>query len=224
LSCSNSNREGSNLTDISSNRDSVISNSDTNGISINATYPFGCADLTKINYPKKWDADLEHYGQLKKPAGKEYENIYQCFQTINTTKVIVTPTTRKIEHLIIGDNFKNNQPNLILQTSADSCRFRLPNVGIYECYYSYRQDANSLALYGNLLLLDPKTKNGKILNVYFQGYGESYVVFRYFVIDKNVINIYEGYCCDDGCSLDFKFKIAINQDNILIEPITNLNE
>lgn len=44
---------------------------------------------------------------------------------------------------------------------------------------------------------------------------------RYFVIDNGEINIYEGYCYDDGCSLEHKFKIAFNEGNIRIAPITN---
>ena len=82
----------------------------------------------------------------------------------------------------------------------------MPNIGIYECYYSYER-------YGNLLLLDPKTKNGKLLNIYADDIGgDSHTILRYFFIDKNVINIYEGSCYDDGCNLDEKFKIIINQD------------
>jgi len=46
-----------------------------------------------------------------------------------------------------------------MQISTDSCRYRLTNMGIYECYYSNSR-------YGNLLLLDPKTNKGKLLNIY----------------------------------------------------------
>ena len=107
----------------------------------------------------------------------------------------------------INDIFKNtNNLDTVMQISIDNCRYRLPNIGIYECYYSYQR-------YGNLILLDPKTNEGKLLNIYANDLGgDSHTTLRYFYIDKNEIHIFEGICYDDGCSLDEKIKIIINQD------------
>lgn len=165
LFCANANRNKVKLSVKSTTKDTILSIVTINN-SINAEFPFGCVDLKKIKYPKKWEGDLLHYAQLKKPAGNEFENIEHCHRIINRSRIIASPTTSKIEHVTIGDDFKNTQPNIQLLASGDSCRFRLPNIGIFECYYSFQQDTKSNGLYGNLLLLDPKKKNGKILNVY----------------------------------------------------------
>jgi hypothetical protein len=61
------------------------------------------------------------------------------------------------------------------------------------------------------MLLDPKTNNGKLLNIYANDLGgDSHTILRYFFIDKNTINIYEAYYYDDGCSMDETFKIVVN--------------
>lgn len=217
-SCSNPSAGNSNFIDTTSTKDNLISQTDTPKIQINSSFPFGCADLTKYKYPKRWEGDLENYGQLKQPKGKEFDDIGQCFELINSSKTIGSPTLKHLELLKIGDNFKNTlYLDTLLQKSTDSCRYRLPNIGIYECYYSYQQDTkpNSFGMYGNLLLLDPTNKQGKLVNVYFQGSGEQHLFYRYFFINNNVISIYEGYCYDDGCSLDEKFKITISQNGEL---------
>ena len=206
-SCSNRTDDNSISTDSSTTKDNLISQTDTSRIQINANFPFGCADLTKFKYPKKWEGDLENYGHLKIPNGQEFEDIGKCFNNINSAKTIKSPKPQKVELLEIGDIFKYaNNMDTSMQISIDSCRYRLPNIGIYECYYSYQR-------YGNLILLDPKTNEGKLLNIYADDLGgDSHTILRYFYIDKNEIRIYEATCYDDGCSLNEKYKIIINSD------------
>ncbi|MCC7301141.1 MAG: hypothetical protein IT233_00720 [Bacteroidia bacterium] len=204
LSCSDS---------TNSSKEDVVEEIDLNAIQINATLPFGCINLTKLKYPMEWTSDLKNYGQLKNP--EELDSIGKCFYKINSSKVINSPVVKKSELLLIGDFLEQSHfLDTILQNSIDSCRFRLPNIGIYECYYSFQRDVkiSSFGSYGNLLLLDPKTKTGKLLNIYFEGSGDSNVMSRYFFIDKDTIIIYEGRCYDDGCDLDEKYKINIAHD------------
>jgi len=206
LSCSyktdNSNSSGQNVT-----KESLITQTNTSEIKINTTLPFGCLNLTKYKYPKHWDGDLENYGQLKQPKGQEFEDIGKCFDAINSAKTIKSPRPQRLELLEIGGIFKNaNNLDTLMQISIDSCRYRLPNIGNYECYYSYQ-------LYGNLILLDPETNEGKLLNIYADDLGgDSHTILRYFYIDKNEISIYEAAYYDDGCGLDEKHKIIINSD------------
>lgn len=209
-SCSDRTAELLNSADTSATKGILIAPLDTGKIKINANFPFGCAELTKFKYPKHWEGDLEYYGQLKKPGGKEFDDIGQCFAAINLAKTIEPPQVQSLQVLKIGNNYKGAYNiDSLLQKSIDSCKYRLPNIGIYECYYSYDR-------YGNFLLLDPKTKKGKLLNIYNNDIGgDSHTILRYFFIDKNVINIYEGSCYDDGCNLDEKFKIIINKEGEL---------
>jgi hypothetical protein len=168
--------------------------------------------LIKYKYPRYWRGHTEG---LLQPNGKEFEDIAQCFIKINTGKTIGSPKPKTIDLLTIGDNFKNSYNlDTVLQKATDSCRYRLPNIANYECYYSFQQNTkpDSFGLYGNLLLLEPKTKEGKLLNIYSQLSGDAHIDIRYFFIEKNVIRIYEGACYDDGCYLDEKCKISINQD------------
>lgn len=205
LSCSFHTSGNSNLVELSNPKDELISQIDSNKIEINANFPFGCVELIKFKYPKHWEGDLENYGHHKKNKLHEFENIEQCFKAINLAKTIQSPKPQNIELIDIGHNFKNAfNLDTILQRSIDSCKYRLPNIGIYECYYSY-------AHYGNLLLLDPKTNIGKLLNIYANDLGgETLTVMRYFYLDKNEIRIYEANYYDDGCTLNEIFKIIVN--------------
>jgi hypothetical protein len=192
-------------------KNNLISQTDTNRIQINANFPFGCNDLTKFIYPKYWEGDIENYGHLKEPNNQDFDNIEQCFNEINLAKTIAPPRPESFDLIEIGDNFKNaNNLDTSMQKSIDSCRYRLPNIGIYECYYSY-------AHYGNLLLLDTNTNRGKLLNIYANDLGDdAQTNLRYFYIEKNVINIYEAYYYDDGCSLHEAFKIVVKTDGEII--------
>jgi hypothetical protein len=183
---------------------------DTGKISINAEFPFGYTPLTQFVYPKHWEGDLENYGHLKMPKGQEFEQIDQWYYKLHQTKTIAAPQPQSIEVLEIGDNFKiANNVNPSAQKSIDSCRYRLPNMGIYECYYSYSR-------YGNLLLFDPKTNSGKLLNLYANDLGgDSETILRFFYIDKNTITIYEAYYCDDGCTLFESFKISVELEGAI---------
>jgi len=220
LACSNTSKDSQILSESTLIKENILNQIDSGNIKINGVFPFGCINLTKLKYPKHWEGDLENYGQLKKPNAKEFEDFGDCFKSINSIKTISPPKVENLEYLKIGDNFKDIYPlDTMLQKSIDSCRYHLPNIGIYECYYTYQQATkpNSFEIYGNLLLVDPKSRNGKLLNIYFEGSGDQHTEFRYFFIDKDTINIFEGSCYDDGCSLDQTSKIIINQDKIKIQ-------
>jgi hypothetical protein len=206
-SCTHQSSQHSNTTDTFENFSSLNLQSDTASIPLNINFPFGCTELTKLKYPEHWEGDLNHYGHLKKPGGQEFEDIKNCFMAINAAKTISAPSTKKLTLLKLGELFENaNNLDTAMQLSIDSCRYRLPNLGNYECYYCYQR-------YGNLLLLEPKTMEGKVLNIYADDLGgDSHTNLRYFYIDKNGIRIFEAAWYDDGCFLDEKFKISIDSD------------
>lgn len=192
-----------------------VTSVDSTPIQINTTFPFGCANLTKLKYPKVWEGEGD--GTLKQPQGKEFDKIDECFRKINSAKTIKLPEILKLEHLKIGKNPPDiSHYDTIVQRSFDSCRYRLPDVGIYNCYYSYRHARNRFGLYGNILFFDPKTKIGKTLNIYHENGGVDWVNLRYFYMDMNVIKIYEGSCSADDCSLVEAYTITINQDGKII--------
>ena len=184
---------------------------DSSKIEFNTKFPFGCIQLKELKYPKTWESKDGTDGILKQPEGKEFEEIGKSFQSINLTKTISQPKVKELQVVKIGDDFKDSWSlNYLLQKSIENCKYHLPSIGIYECYYSFVEDTEKYGAYGNLLLVDSKTKISKVLTIYFEGSGDSSTLYRYFLIDKNVINIYEGSCYDDGCNLDKKFEITIN--------------
>lgn len=202
-------QDNSNLADTLSviNNTSLI---DPTKTEINSAFPFGCSDLRKYKYPKHWKG---HEEGLEQPLGKEFEDIGQCFQKINSSKSLGYLKVITLEIVKIGDDYKEYGFDTLSIKAIDSCLYHLPKIGIYECYYFYGQTkVKSLGDYGNLLLLDPMTRNGKLLNIYFEYGGDQHVNFRYFIIDNETINLYEGSCYDDGCGLSETFRISINQD------------
>jgi hypothetical protein len=117
-SCSNQITDNLISTDSLKTKDNLITQADTAKIHTNANFSFGCADLTKFKYPKHWKGDLENYGQLKKPTGKEFEDIGKCFNAINSAKTIKSPRPLKLELMEIGDIFKNaNNLDTVMQVS-----------------------------------------------------------------------------------------------------------
>jgi hypothetical protein len=216
-SCSNQTSEHSIAPDPSNENDHFMAQTDSAQIQVNTNYPFGCADLAKMNHPTYWEGDLAHYGHLKQPHGQEFEKIRQCFNAIHSAQTIKSPRIRKLELIEIGDFFKNaNNLDTAMQLSIDSIRYRLPNMGIYECYYSYQR-------YGNLIFLDPETNEAKLINIYADDLGgDGQTKLRYFYLEKSEILIFQGACYDDGCSLAKEFKVIINADgSIAVSSLTN---
>jgi hypothetical protein len=186
-------------------------------IPVNARLPFGFADLLNYSQPKQWKADAENYGQLKQPDGKAFEAISYYFQTLSKAQTLTTlPDAVEKNYIQIGpvctDTFYcDNQT----QQKTDSLKFRLPDIGNYECYYFFERSKIRDSEYGSLLLLDPKTKKGKTLNIYYRIGGEQSINYRYFYINDNEIKLFEGYCYDDGCSLKECFRVNIDAGGLI---------
>lgn len=212
--CSHNTSDNANFSDTTSLNKNAIVQTDTDKIRINTNFPFGCADLAKIKYPHYWQEDHEHFGRLKSPEGKELGDISTLLHTINNAKTISSPNIKSIAYLEINDRYKNDYYfDTLAVKLLDSCIYRLPNINGYQCYY-YRQHTQkqTYGAYGSLLLLDPATQNGKLLNLYFEYGGDQNVKLRYYFIDKDTINIYDGDCDDAGTTLSESFKIFVNPE------------
>jgi hypothetical protein len=196
---------------------------DTNDISINTNYPFGCSELINIKFPKHWENDPNNYGQLKHPEGNIVDSIGKFFFEINAHKIIKTPAIQNIEFIKCGDYIEQSYTfDSTLQKSVDSCRYRLPNIGVYECYYSFRREiVNTYSCaYGNLLLVNSTTRNCNVINLYYEGASDSHVVFRYFFINNDTITIYNGSFYDDGCYLHKMHIVSIDEEKISVKNVT----
>jgi len=212
LSCKNKSLDNSH-----SSGKNVLENDSTSSekpveITINTSFPFGCSDLVKLDYPVYWEGDLENYGHLKQPQGKEFEDLMQCFGSLNKIGTQpIKPEVLETAHIKIGgDNLNTLYFDTISQQNIKSLKYRLPNIGQYECYYFFDQSLNKPGDYGNLLLFEPESKKGKTLNIYYEVGGEQNINFRFFLIEDETIKIYEGSCYDDGCRLVEKYVVQIN--------------
>lgn len=211
-SCSNKHSHGhlNNEQTQQINYDTILYNNNYNHTNL----PFGCAGLNNLNYPMHWEGDLQNYGQLKQPAGKTFDEIYTSFEVLNNTPTIDTVLTiQNLQYIQIGNSFTNiAYIDTLAQRNIDSLKYRLPNVRNYQCYYYYSESTLKYGKYGNILLLDNTTHNGKVLNIYNEIGGDQNVSYRYFNITNESLIIYEGACYDDGCSLNKKWKILISAD------------
>lgn len=185
-------------------------------IEINTTYPFGSSLLASFKYPKYWEEDPYNYERLKSPEGKELADISTLLSGIYNGKTIQGPVVDSIEFLNLNERYKDDLYyfDTLAVKSLDSCLYRLPDFGKYECYF-YRQHSMKITygIYGSLLLLDPTTRIGKLLTLFFEYGGDQHVNLRYFLIANDTINIYDGSCYDDGTTLMESFKIIVKNES-----------
>ena len=132
--CSCTNQKVNNSASADTASGGLFTQTDSIKIKINSNFPFGCSDLLKF-YPKHWERDIENYGHLKKPLGNEFDDIGKCFAAINSAKTISSPTPKSVELLKIGNNLKNiDNLDTFKQRSKESCKYRFPNIGLFECW------------------------------------------------------------------------------------------
>ena len=179
---------------------------------------FGDSILTTFIYPKKWDPDPKNYGRLLKSQENEFNSIAAFYANLMKGINITLPPIKRIEHVNIGEEKYCTCTDSI---PMDSCRFKL-SIGKYQCYYitsyiysneSYLKKCNNnCTSFGKLLVYDQLTQTAKALSIYYEGNGEQNSSFRYFYISKEgTIQIYEGSCYDDGCSMKHSYSINLSE-------------
>ena len=215
--------------------DSFSDFQDTPICKINASFPFGCEFLVSHKFPKNWEAksyDSTNSKAKYKPHVKEIYKTWFCFDSINLQRTISLPIINKVEFLKI-DSAESKDFNDLLLHSIDSCKYRLPDIGIYECYYVYAQPSyssssdstNKFYEYfnykkfgydgycigaGNLILYHRASKSAKLLNLYHTIVEEITSSYRLFYIDKaKTIQIFSSYGRDTEMYIIKKFSISI---------------
>lgn len=171
--------------------------------------PFGCSTIYKHNFPS----------ELKPPkvsftdSGKKYtsKNLYKSIRFFDKycskNAVRLQRSIENIEYFQFSTKNENKLNDSLLKL-IDSVRFRLPNIGNHQVYFSTgchlfsrvknwrkRYDSNpNWALKsensGNLIIYNPTNKNAKVINLYRYmsgGYVAQY--YRLFYI-KNYKNIF----------------------------------
>jgi hypothetical protein len=184
-------------------------------------YPFGCSILITHKFPEHWEASDEANDTIKKPHEADFFHTSAWYERMAWIKPLPVPPIEKTEIIKIGESTACSCTNVL---AADSCRYRLSNIGMYQCYYVsddvYGNPAfekscpdNSCLVYGNLVLYDPSTRTAKTILIYYEGgsgTGTNGTPYRYFYITKEkIIELYEGSCNDAGCDMQNKYSIRV---------------
>jgi hypothetical protein len=190
-----------------------------NKIPINAKLPFGCDLLVKFKFPYEYKYEYDDTIN-KDPISKAYVDLRNCFRKLNNSKAILKlPKINQLEYIKVGD-YEDWKFDTKLLNSFDSSQYRLPNFGIYECYYSYNfrnydnKGHNAVRSFcedaGNIIFYNPKNYNAKILNVYISLLGDFEGLSRYFYIHKNKeIQIFEGVSDESIIRMKKKYIISV---------------
>ncbi len=198
-------------------------------IPINANYPFGCTDLHEFKFELKLFAratnsyrDVMQEREERVSKRKELEAFIQCFDSIHQVETQkVKPEVRRLAHLTLSKQFTYMLDfDSTARNRVDNLKYRLPDIGKYECYYFFEQSNKLPGYYGNLLLLDPKTKVGTPINIYYAVGANKSMAIRYFNIDGETIQIFEGSYTVADCFLRESFKIHIKPNGeIMVEEL-----
>ena len=203
-------------------------NGTPSNIPINADLPFGPSLLETYKFPTEWSRlESDPKGQIN---NKKLSEIQELFNGINLAKSINSPKIKELEFINLSD-FKDS-----LLFSIDSIKYRLPNLGPYECFYSfmdvsrpheedkdYEERSDQLIETGNLILYDPKTQKAKVINIYNSIAGIFWGSGRYFYLGKNEeIKLFYHKSDEDVSKLLQRFTIKV-QNNGKIKIKKNHN-
>jgi hypothetical protein len=172
--------------------DSLHSDSKTNlnSYPLDGKFPFGYVYLENIDTSLDWDS-------LKLESN--FDKIYNYYKSLNRLKTIskvdISDTT--YINLQYGQPFNRNSFIDSITISLDSIRYKLENIGPYECYYTqlnddsvryppnFYDDERLCRSSGNLIFYDPLSRLAKVITIYniiTQPYETEY---RFFFINKN---------------------------------------
>ena len=189
-------------------------NSIKQAIAVNATFPFGPIGLSGSKSSLFFPADDENYGKTLSIDNNSIDSISYYFGIKNETVSIEKPSFSHVEFIELDKNpLDYYYFDTIAFRSLDSCKYRLPDMGLYECYYFVIHSLkDSYGIYGNLLLKDSITNACKAINVFYEYGGDQNVSLKYFYISNNTINIFKGSAYDDGTSLVKNCQVNISGD------------
>lgn len=142
--------------------------------------PFGCDVLTEL--PDTIIIDLKKIDDPKDYYSK-YLNTCLFYQQISKEPNTELPAINKIDNVKAGLYYPFNDS---ISPSLDSSRYKLPNFGPYECFYSYRNfilegivsyeknkalsdwsEGTYVSDIGNLIFYDPLSKTAKAFLIYY---------------------------------------------------------
>lgn len=186
-------------------------------------YPFGCPTLVRFAFSDEWNI-IDFSGTANMGHSiyqKALLEINACLQDINHSASIEKPQINKSEKFSYfneGDLTCNDAGSL------DSALVSLLDMGPYNAYYAFGNfhgdkpaetifTPDDCLEYGNLVLVDPKTKNAKVLNLYSVKEKDKTINLRLFYIDENkLIHIKEIFCDEKYCKILKRFTVNVENN------------
>jgi len=192
-------------------------------------YPFGCPTLVRFAFSDEWNI-IDFSGTVNMGHSiyqKALLEINECLQDINHSVTIERPKINKSEKV---SYFKEADLTCNDAGAIDSALVSLPDIGPYNAYYAFGNfyglnppetlfTPDDCLEYGNLVLVDPKTNNAKVLNLYSVKEREQNIYLRLFYIDENkLIHIKEIFCDQKYCKITKRYSVKVeNNGQIKVE-------
>jgi hypothetical protein len=208
------------------NSDSVQHLDATNKIVPITPLPFGPTAIVQYKFPEvAWANPMD--GSASTIDKKYQEQLKKInFAPFNFSKSIIVPVIRQVTFVNVWTDSLITKHDEHYDTDF---KYRLPNLGPYECYYQYHTDSLASLIktkddtryqgFGNLVLIDTLTRNAKILNIYSSfEYGEEGGghYYRYFFIDKEYnIDIFSIEKAEDSQSIRKVQRIKARGDGTI---------
>lgn len=173
-------------------KDSLNSNLkiNMNSYPLNGKFPFGSVYLEDIN--TFLDSDSLY-------LESNYKKIYNYYESLNKLKTIskLEISDTAFIHLQYGQPFNRSSFTDSITTSLDSVRYKLEDIGPYECYYTqiddrfvkyppgFYDEERLCRSSGNLILYNPLSRLAKVITVYNRITQPYETEYRFFFINKN---------------------------------------
>jgi hypothetical protein len=190
----------------------------------NNKFPFGCDLLVGYEFPDSLATVFLPEDTVVSELEKKFNQLMACTNNLNTRDgTIALPTIRSSVFIDLGGYERRKFDDSLLNVK-NNCKYHLPNIGPYECYYTYNyelpfqnklsaaytKDMSWCAQAGNLILYDPLSKNAKILNVFIELMREHSVFERYFFVDaEKSIYIFDTIAQDGLIVIRNRIKIVV---------------
>jgi len=161
--------------------------------------PFG----PNISLNKLYTAD-KFYTRLIYDNAGELMNSGWTDKALRKIKIYKLPLIKKINYIKINSVDTDRCQNGKLLSGflkLSKYRYRLPDVGVYQCYYwcDYNPNNNEYSsyvkqncdrcllnfFYGYLILYNPKTLEANVIAIYYDTFRDGSNLYRNFYIDKN---------------------------------------
>jgi hypothetical protein len=200
--------------------DSITNVKANNGSSSITPLPFGSKYLSNFKYEKRWITDSND--KVTDPTANDFLDYYQKAGYVKASRF--SKDIISVENIPLEDDVDLFKRKLKLDY-----RYRLPDIGPYQCYYTYNEDIlgtpkdieagwEVYTAEGYLLLYNVKSKHLKVMNIYHDYVTEAITYTRCFIIDKNkILQIFEAesYETEGSVKKIREIKIASNGEILI---------